>query len=116
MVLFPVVLMLFALFMERVENRLRKLLEPEEEVQQYLDRASNAEVNELAKLGVNDLVHFDYVDAPAPETLMRGLELLDYLAALDDDGKLTALGGIVLVPMAELCFRGRSVVARTGSA
>lgn len=52
MVLFPVVLMLFALFMERVENRLRKLLEPEEEVQQYLERASNAEVNELAKLGV----------------------------------------------------------------
>ncbi|WP_280334250.1 hypothetical protein [Nocardia wallacei] len=51
-VLFPVLLMLFALFMERVENRLRKLLEPEEEVQQYLDRASNAEVNELAKLGV----------------------------------------------------------------
>ncbi len=52
MVLFPVLLMLFALFMERVENRLRKLLEPEEEVQQYLDRASNAEVSELAKLGV----------------------------------------------------------------
>ncbi|AHH15188.1 hypothetical protein NONO_c03740 [Nocardia nova SH22a] len=52
MVLFPVVLMLFALSMERVENRLRKLLEPGEEVQQYLDRASNAEVNELAKLGV----------------------------------------------------------------
>ncbi|WP_040715642.1 hypothetical protein [Nocardia veterana] len=51
-VLFPVVLMLFALLMERVENRLRKLLEPGEEVQQYLDRASNAEVNELAKLGV----------------------------------------------------------------
>nr|WP_254206472.1 hypothetical protein [Nocardia alni] len=51
-VLFPVVLMLFALLMERVENRLRKLLEPEEEVQQYLDRASNAEVNELAKLGL----------------------------------------------------------------
>ncbi|NKY50155.1 hypothetical protein HGA08_08040 [Nocardia vermiculata] len=52
MVLFPVALMLFALSMERVENRLRKLLEPGEEVQQYLDRASNAEVNELAQLGV----------------------------------------------------------------
>lgn len=52
-VLFPVVLMLFALLMERIENRLRKLLEPGEEVQQYLDRASNAEANnELAKLGV----------------------------------------------------------------
>lgn len=52
MVLFPVVLMLFALGMERVENRLRKLLEPDEEVQQYLDKASNAEVKELTKLGL----------------------------------------------------------------
>jgi hypothetical protein len=49
-VLFPVVLMLFALGMERVENRLRNLLEPDEEVQQYLDKASNAEVKELTKL------------------------------------------------------------------
>ncbi|KAH9939678.1 P-loop containing nucleoside triphosphate hydrolase protein [Epithele typhae] len=52
-------------------------------------------VLELAKLGVNDLVHFDYVDAPAPETLMRALELLNFLAALDDDGNLTHLGGIM---------------------
>jgi pre-mRNA-splicing factor ATP-dependent RNA helicase DHX15/PRP43 len=35
------------------------------------------------------------VDAPAPETLMRALELLNFLAALDDDGNLTALGGIM---------------------
>lgn len=28
----------------------------------------------LKKLGVNDLVHFDYMDPPAPETLMRALE------------------------------------------
>ena len=46
-------------------------------------------------LGIHDLIHFDYVDAPAPETLMRALELLNYLAALDDDGKLTALGSIM---------------------
>ncbi|WP_081511456.1 hypothetical protein [Nocardia donostiensis] len=52
MVLFPVVLMLFALVMERVENRLRNLLEPDEEVQRYLDKASNAEVKELTKLGL----------------------------------------------------------------
>ncbi|KAI0325143.1 pre-mRNA-splicing factor ATP-dependent RNA helicase PRP43 [Cubamyces sp. BRFM 1775] len=52
-------------------------------------------VLELAKLGVKDLVHFDYVDAPAPETLMRALELLNYLAALDDEGSLTALGSIM---------------------
>ena len=42
-----------------------------------------------------DLVRFDYVDAPAPETLMRALELLNYLAALDDEGNLTALGEIM---------------------
>ncbi|PPQ72131.1 hypothetical protein CVT25_008505 [Psilocybe cyanescens] len=52
-------------------------------------------VLELMKLGIKDLVSFDYVDAPAPETLMRALELLNYLAALDDDGNLTPLGGIM---------------------
>ncbi|KZT30283.1 P-loop containing nucleoside triphosphate hydrolase protein [Neolentinus lepideus HHB14362 ss-1] len=52
-------------------------------------------VLELVKLGIKDLVKFDYVDAPAPETLMRALELLNFLAALDDDGNLTALGGIM---------------------
>ena len=49
-------------------------------------------VLELVKAGVEDLVKFDYVDAPAPETLMRALELLNFLAALDDEGKLTPLG------------------------
>ncbi|PCH34704.1 nucleoside triphosphate hydrolase protein [Wolfiporia cocos MD-104 SS10] len=52
-------------------------------------------VLELVKLGIKDLVRFDYVDAPAPETLMRALELLNYLSALDDDGNLTALGSIM---------------------
>ncbi|CAM9961266.1 unnamed protein product [Heterosigma akashiwo] len=46
----------------------------------------------LLKLGVDDLVHFDFMDPPAPETLMRALELLNYLGALDDDGNLTDLG------------------------
>jgi pre-mRNA-splicing factor ATP-dependent RNA helicase DHX15/PRP43 len=46
----------------------------------------------LVKAGVKDLVRFDYVDAPSPEALMRALELLDILAAIDDDGNLTALG------------------------
>jgi len=37
-------------------------------------------------------VHFDFMDPPAPETLMRALELLNYLGALDDDGELTKVG------------------------
>ncbi|KAG2541246.1 probable pre-mRNA-splicing factor ATP-dependent RNA helicase DEAH2 isoform X1 [Panicum virgatum] len=46
----------------------------------------------LKKLGIDDLVHFDFMDPPAPETLMRALEVLNYLGALDDDGNLTQLG------------------------
>ncbi len=46
----------------------------------------------LKKLGIDDLVHFDFMDPPAPETLMRALELLNYLGALNDDGDLTDLG------------------------
>ncbi|GAA6041475.1 hypothetical protein JCM8097_001894 [Rhodosporidiobolus ruineniae] len=52
---------------------------------------------ELKKLGVDDLVHFDYMDPPAPETVMRALELLNYLAAFDDDGNLTPLGDLMSV-------------------
>eukprot|EP00882_Tetradesmus_deserticola_P033921 GHRQ01038793.1.p1 GENE.GHRQ01038793.1~~GHRQ01038793.1.p1 ORF type:complete len:249 (+),score=87.18 GHRQ01038793.1:1152-1898(+) len=37
-------------------------------------------------------VHFDFMDPPAPETLMRALELLNYLGAIDDDGNLTEVG------------------------
>ncbi|ODV74862.1 DEAH-box ATP-dependent RNA helicase PRP43 [Cyberlindnera jadinii NRRL Y-1542] len=46
----------------------------------------------LKKVGVDDLVHFDFMDPPAPETMMRALEELNYLAVLDDEGELTALG------------------------
>ncbi|KAI9803431.1 MAG: DEAH-box ATP-dependent RNA helicase prp43 [Piccolia ochrophora] len=49
-------------------------------------------VLELKKLGIDDLVHFDLMDPPAPETLMRALEELNYLACLDDEGNLTVLG------------------------
>jgi pre-mRNA-splicing factor ATP-dependent RNA helicase DHX15/PRP43 len=49
-------------------------------------------VLQLKKLGIDDLVHFDFMDPPAPETLMRALEMLNYLAALNDDGDLTELG------------------------
>lgn len=46
----------------------------------------------LKKLGIEDLVHFDFLDPPAPETLMRALEQLNYLGALDDEGELTDTG------------------------
>lgn len=46
----------------------------------------------LKKLGIDDLVHFDFMDPPAPETLMRALEQLNYLGALDEEGELTSVG------------------------
>uniref|UniRef100_A0A2P2M1R4 RNA helicase n=1 Tax=Rhizophora mucronata TaxID=61149 RepID=A0A2P2M1R4_RHIMU len=49
----------------------------------------------LKKLGIDDLVHFDFMDPPAPETLMRALEVLNYLGSLDDEGNLTKLGEIM---------------------
>ena len=72
------------------------MTELEEQTQPEILRSNLAStVLQLAKLGVKDLARFDYVDTPSPETLMRALELLHYLAALDDDGHLTALGSIM---------------------
>jgi pre-mRNA-splicing factor ATP-dependent RNA helicase DHX15/PRP43 len=34
----------------------------------------NSVVLTLKKLGIDDIVHFDYMDPSAPETLMRALE------------------------------------------
>lgn len=53
-------------------------------------------VLQLKMLGIDDLVHFDFMDPPAPETLMRALELLNYLEALDDEGELTNMGKIMV--------------------
>lgn len=52
-------------------------------------------VLELKKLGIDNLVTFDYMDPPAPETIIRALELLNYLSAFDDEGNLTPLGEIM---------------------
>lgn len=69
-------------------------------------------VLELKKLGVDDLVHFDFMDPPAPETMMRALEELNYLACLDDDGNLTPLGRLAsqfpLDPMLAVMLIGSS--------
>ncbi|KAJ1549100.1 hypothetical protein HK405_009784 [Cladochytrium tenue] len=52
-------------------------------------------VLQLKKLGIEDLVHFDFMDPPAPETLMRALELLNFLDALNDDIELTDVGRLM---------------------
>eukprot|EP00038_Savillea_parva_P019455 m.27593 g.27593 ORF g.27593 m.27593 type:complete len:1068 (-) comp4427_c0_seq1:179-3382(-) len=46
----------------------------------------------LKSLGINDLIHFDFMDPPPAETLMRALEQLYALGALNDLSELTKLG------------------------
>ncbi|KAL1633506.1 hypothetical protein SLS56_002891 [Neofusicoccum ribis] len=46
----------------------------------------------LKSLGINDLVGFDFMDAPPADTLIRSLELLYALGALNDRGELTKRG------------------------
>ena len=44
---------------------------------------------QLKALGVDNLMRFEWLAAPAPETMVVGLELLYALGALDEDGRLT---------------------------
>ncbi|KIY44788.1 pre-mRNA splicing factor, partial [Fistulina hepatica ATCC 64428] len=46
----------------------------------------------LKSLGINDLLNFEFMDPPPHETLIRALELLYALGALNDRGDLTKLG------------------------
>ena len=46
----------------------------------------------LKSLGINDLIHFDFMDPPPHETLVLALEQLYALGALNHKGELTKLG------------------------
>ncbi|XP_036937817.1 ATP-dependent RNA helicase DHX8-like [Acanthopagrus latus] len=46
----------------------------------------------LKAMGINDLLAFDFMDAPPMETLITAMEQLYTLGALDDEGLLTRLG------------------------
>ncbi|XP_034426608.1 ATP-dependent RNA helicase DHX8 isoform X3 [Hippoglossus hippoglossus] len=46
----------------------------------------------LKAMGINDLLAFDFMDAPPMETLIIAMEQLYTLGALDDEGLLTRLG------------------------
>ena len=46
----------------------------------------------LKAMGINDLLSFDFMDAPPMQTLISAMEQLHGLSALDDEGLLTRLG------------------------
>ena len=49
-------------------------------------------VLQLKAMGINNLLEFDFMDAPPAQTMVSALEQLYALAALDDEGLLTRLG------------------------
>ena len=49
-------------------------------------------VLQMKAMGVNDLLNFDFMDAPPVQTLVSAMESLFALNALDDEGLLTRLG------------------------
>lgn len=51
-IVFPVLLMLFALAMERLESRLKRLSVEEDEVGEFLDSATTAEVDTFVREGL----------------------------------------------------------------
>ena len=58
-----------------------------------IQRTNLAEtVLQLKAMGINDLLSFDFMDAPPTETLILALEQLHSLSALDEEGLLTRLG------------------------
>jgi ATP-dependent RNA helicase DHX8/PRP22 len=46
----------------------------------------------LKAMGINDLLHFDFMDPPPTNTMLTALEELYSLGALDDEGLLTRMG------------------------
>ena len=46
----------------------------------------------LQCIGISDILHFDFIDPPPVESIMRGMEHLYALGALNDEGELTKTG------------------------
>ncbi|HKY89723.1 MAG TPA: ATP-dependent RNA helicase HrpA, partial [Nevskiaceae bacterium] len=72
---------------------------------------------QLAALGLGDVDHFEWVDAPDPRQVSEGYRLLEMLGALDDDRRLTPLGRelsrLPLDPrVARIALAGRELACR----
>ncbi len=53
--------------------------------------------NRLKAMGIDDVLHFDFMDPPEDETICSALKQLYLLEALDDDGKITEVGEMMSV-------------------
>lgn len=75
---------------ETYENDLEKTCYPE-----ILRSNLSTVILTLLKIGIKDIVHFDFMDPPAPETMMRALEMLHHMGAINDEPSLTEDGKVM---------------------
>lgn len=66
----------------------------------------------LKSLGIDDLLHFDFIDPPPNEILIRALEQLYALGALNNEGDLTKLGRKMAEFPVDPCL-GKAIIAST---
>ncbi|XP_048193996.1 putative pre-mRNA-splicing factor ATP-dependent RNA helicase DHX32 [Perognathus longimembris pacificus] len=82
---------LFCLYTEEFASKDMRPLKPAEMQEANL----TSMVLFLKRIDIAGLGHCDFMNRPAPESLMQALEDLDYLAALDNDGNLSEFGIIM---------------------
>ncbi|XP_006867497.1 PREDICTED: putative pre-mRNA-splicing factor ATP-dependent RNA helicase DHX32 [Chrysochloris asiatica] len=82
---------LFCLYSEDFASRTMKPLQPAE----MQEASLTSMVLFMKRVDIAGLGHCDFMNQPAPESLMQALEDLDYLAALDNDGNLSEFGIIM---------------------
>jgi ATP-dependent RNA helicase DHX8/PRP22 len=77
----------YRLYTEQDYQQLRESTVPE------IKRCNLASVVlQMKAIGIDDILGFDFMDAPSPDALRRALETLLTLEALDSNGKLTTVG------------------------
>ncbi|XP_043453765.1 putative pre-mRNA-splicing factor ATP-dependent RNA helicase DHX32 isoform X1 [Prionailurus bengalensis] len=82
---------LFRLYSEEFASKDMRPLKPAEMQEANL----TSMVLFVKRIDIAGLGHCDFINRPAPESLMQALEDLDYLAALDNDGNLSEFGIIM---------------------
>ncbi|XP_054437658.1 putative pre-mRNA-splicing factor ATP-dependent RNA helicase DHX32 [Pteronotus mesoamericanus] len=82
---------LFCLYSEEFASKDMQPLKPAE----MQEASLTSMVLFMKRVDIAGLGHCDFMNRPAPESLMQALEDLDYLAALDNDGNLSEFGIIM---------------------
>ncbi|XP_040847874.1 putative pre-mRNA-splicing factor ATP-dependent RNA helicase DHX32 [Ochotona curzoniae] len=82
---------LFCLYAEEFASKDMRPLKPAEMQEANL----TSMVLFMKRIDIAGLGHGNFLNRPAPESLMQALEDLDYLAALDNDGNLSEFGIIM---------------------